>query len=250
MQFCNRAEAGQLLAQKLTAYANCENTIVLGLPRGGVPVAFEAAKMLNLPLDICLVRKLGVPGREELAMGAIAANGVRIINRSVVDWLDISDQVIDQIAAQEQAELERRARCYRDSRAYPNLHNCTLILVDDGIATGATLRAAIAILKVQQPAKIVIAVPIAAPSIVEDLGAEVDEVVCLLAPEQLNSISLWYEDFTQTSDETVCRLLNALPLKPDGSIATEPENAANPDEVLNSPGTGLANDHEMVETNP
>ena len=218
MQFCNRAEAGQLLAKELTAYANCENTIVLGLPRGGVPVAFEVAKRLNLPLDICLVRKLGVPGRKELAMGAIAANGVRILNQSVVDWLDIPDLVIDQVAAQEQEELERRDRCYRGDRTWPNLHNRTLLLVDDGVATGSTLRAAIAILKHQQPAKIVIAVPIAAPSTINELETEVDQVVCLLTPEQLNSISLWYKDFSQTSDETVCCLLDALQLEPDRPI--------------------------------
>lgn len=230
MQFCDRSEAGQLLAQKLTAYANCENTIVLGLPRGGVPVAFEVAKMLNLPLDICLVRKLGVPGRKELAMGAIAANGIRIINRSVVDWLNISDQVIDQVAAWEQKELERRDRCYRGDRPHPKLHDCTLLLVDDGIATGATLRAAIAILKHQQPAKIVIAVPIASPSTVTALETEVDELVCLQTPEQLNSISLWYKDFSQTSDETVCRLLNALELEQHTSIVNELEDTSDLDQ--------------------
>ena len=233
MQFCNRTEAGQLLAKQLTAHANCENTIVLGLPRGGVPVAFEVAKRLNLPLDICLVRKLGVPGRKELAMGAIAANGVRILNQSVVDWLNISAQEIDQVTAQEQEELERRDHCYRGDRPWPNLHNYTILLVDDGIATGSTLRAAIAILKIQQPAKIVIAVPIAAPSTVKGLESEVDELVCLITPEQLSSISLWYKDFGQTSDETVCSLLNALKPEQGASIDKTFEDTNDLDTELN-----------------
>ncbi|MDJ0707715.1 MAG: phosphoribosyltransferase [Leptolyngbyaceae cyanobacterium MO_188.B28] len=224
MQFCNRTEAGRLLAQQLTAYANCENTIVLGLPRGGVPVAFEVAKLLNLPLDVCLVRKLGAPGRKELAMGAIAADGIRILNHGVVDWLDISDQIIEQITAQEKVELDRRERCYRGYRPFPKLQNCTLILVDDGVATGSTLRAAIAILKHHQPAKLVVAVPIASPSTVKELKAEVDQVVCLQTPEQLQSISLWYKDFTQTSDETVCALLNAIHFERGAVPADEVEN--------------------------
>lgn len=245
MQFCNRAEAGRLLAQKLTAYANCENTIVLGLPRGGVPVAFEVAKMLNLPLDICLVRKLGAPGRKELAMGAIATHGVRILNRSVLDWLDISDQMIEQVAAQEQAELERRDRCYRGDRPCPNLQNCTLLLVDDGIATGSTLRAAIAILKHQQPAKIVIAVPVASPTTLNALEAEVDQVVCLQAPEQLHSISLWYKDFSQTSDETVCSLLNARQVELGASMVSQPQDTSDLAQELNPLGQELTSDHEL-----
>ena len=228
MQFCNRTEAGQLLAQQLTAYANCENTIVLGLPRGGVPVAFEVAKHLNLPLDICLVRKLGVPGRKELAMGAIAADGVRVLNHSVVDWLDISDQIIEHITVQEKAELDRRERCYRGYRPFPNLHNRNLLLVDDGVATGSTLRAAIAILKHHQPAQLIVAVPIASPSTVKELEAEVDQVICLQTPEQLHSISLWYEDFTQTSDETVCALLNAVHFKRVAVPADELDDEAPP----------------------
>ena len=233
MQFCDRAEAGRRLAQKLTAYANCENTIVLGLPRGGVPVAFEVAKRLNLPLDICLVRKLGTPGRKELAMGAIAANGVRVLNQSVVEWLDISDQMIEQVTAQEKAELDRRDRCYRGDRPGPNLQSCTLLLVDDGIATGSTLRAAIAILKQQQPAKIVVAVPIASPSTIHALAAEVDQVVCLQTPDQLNSISLWYKDFSQTSDETVCSLLNILQLRQTVGPINQSEDQKDLDPTLN-----------------
>ena len=238
MQFCNRAEAGRLLAQQLTDYANCENTIVLGLPRGGVPVAFEAAKLLNLPLDICLVRKLGVPGREELAMGAIAADGVRILNRSVVDWLDISDQMIEKVTFQEKAELERRERCYRSYRPFPKLQNCTLILVDDGIATGSTLRAAIAILKHHQPAKIVVAAPIASPVTVKELEAEVDQVVCLQTPERLHSISLWYKDFNQTSDETVCALLNAIDLERGEASLDASEDRSDGSQLLNSSRSG------------
>ena len=245
MQFCNRAEAGRLLAQQLTAYANCENTIVLGLPRGGVPVAFEAAKRLNLPLDICLVRKLGAPGREELAMGAIAADGVRILNRGVVDWLDISDQMIEQVTVQEQAELERRERCYRGYRPFPKLQNCTLILVDDGIATGSTLRAAIAILKHHQPAKLVIAVPIASPITVKELEAEVDQVVCLETPDPLHSISLWYKDFSQTSDETVCALLNAIHFERGVAPLNQSADESDWDQALNPSEMELTGGQEL-----
>jgi predicted phosphoribosyltransferase len=198
---------GQLLAKKLTTYANRSDVIVLGLPRGGVPVAFEIAKKLNLPLDICLVRKLGVPGREELAMGAIASGGVRVINRDVVGWLHLPPQVIEGVAVEEQRELERRDRAYRGDRPLPRIKNQTIILVDDGIATGSTLRAAIGVLKQQEPKEIIIAVPVAADATCEELRTEVDKIVCLLKPEFLHSISLWYEDFSQTTDEEVKELL-------------------------------------------
>ncbi|MGK7872817.1 MAG: phosphoribosyltransferase [Xenococcaceae cyanobacterium] len=203
----NRTEAGRLLASKLAAYANRSDVLVLALPRGGVPVAFEIAKALNVPLDICLVRKLGVPKRKELAMGAIAMGGVMVINHDVVDWLHISKKMIDQVAAQEWQELERRDRLYRGNRPVPDMSNRTIILVDDGIATGSTLRAAIAALRQQQPKTIVVAVPVAPPSTCKELKAEVDKVVCLRTPEPLYSISLWYEDFSQTTDGEVRNLL-------------------------------------------
>lgn len=210
--FRNRTQAGQLLAQKLTAYANCPDVIVLGLPRGGIPVAFEVAKALQVPLDICLVRKLGVPEQPELAMGAIGMGDVTVLNEEVVQELGIDEAAIAHVTAQEQQELERRDQTYRGNRLLPQIKQRTVILVDDGIATGATLRAAIATLRQQQPDKIIVAVPIAPPTVCQALKAEVDEVVCFIAPEDLNSISHWYEDFSQTSDEEVCHLLRVTPM--------------------------------------
>lgn len=203
----NRTEAGQLLALKLAPYANRSDVLVLALPRGGVPVAFEIAKILNLPLDVCLVRKLGVPERKELAMGAIAMGGVLVINHDVVDWLHIPQEVIQQVIDQEQQELERRDRAYRGDRSFPDLKERIIILVDDGIATGSTLRAAIATLRKQGTQSIVVAVPIVPPSTCEELQAEVDKIVCLRKPDPLHSISLWYKSFPQTSDEEVRNLL-------------------------------------------
>ena len=199
----NRTQAGRLLALKLKQYTDHPQGLVLGLPRGGIPVASEIAKYLHLPLDICLVRKLGVPGRKELAMGAIATGGIRVLNQDILDWLKISDSAIEEVAGEELAELSRRERVYRGERPYPEIANRTIILVDDGIATGATLRAAIAVLKPQQPSSIIVAVPVASLDICQLLETEVDRVVCLMKPEQLNSISLWYEDFGQTTDEQV-----------------------------------------------
>lgn len=206
-RFRNRAEAGRQLASELAAYANRSDVVVLGLPRGGVPVAFEIAKALQVPLDICLVRKLGVPGHEELAMGAIGPQQVRVLNASIVQDLGISLEVIEQVAAKEQQELERRQQAYRGHRLPPDLRQQTVIVVDDGIATGATFRAAIAVLQQQHPARIVVAVPIAAPSTCKQLQTEVDEVVCLMAHEQLHAIGLWYDDFSQTTDQEVRELL-------------------------------------------
>jgi len=207
MQFRDRTEAGQLLAKKLTAYAYRSDVVVLALPRGGVPVAFEVAKALNVPLDICLVRKLGVPGQKELAMGAIARDDVMVIDHDVVEWLGIKRAVIDRVVAMEQQELQRRDRAYRGSRPIPNVRQRTVILVDDGIATGSTIRAAIATLHQQQPEQIVVAVPVAANATCQELKTEVDQVVCLITPEPLQSISLWYENFSQTTDAEVRNLL-------------------------------------------
>jgi putative phosphoribosyl transferase len=206
-QLRNRTQAGQLLAKKLTVYANRSDVIVLGLPRGGVPVAFELAQALNVPLDICLVRKLGVPGQEELAMGAIGWGDVMTINEDVVNWLGISRDTIARVAGMEQQELQRRDRMYRGDRPIPDVQHRTVILVDDGIATGSTIRAAITTLRQQQPDQIVVAVPVASPITCNQLKAEVDQVVCLIAPASLSSISLWYKDFSQTTDAEVCNLL-------------------------------------------
>lgn len=207
MRFNNRIEAGEKLARKLTNYKNRDNVLVLALPRGGVPVAFEIAKQLNLPLDVCVVRKLGVPDRPELAMGAIALGGVRVINQDVVNWLNIPPQIIEEVTRKEQQELHRREQVYRGDHPFPKLYDKTIILVDDGIATGSTIQAAIAILEKQQAKKIIIAVPVAPPAVCQELHHEVDELVCLTTPDDLNSISLWYEDFSQTTDEEVCSLL-------------------------------------------
>ncbi len=206
-RFRNRAEAGHLLAQKLIAYAYRPDVLVLGLPRGGVPVAFEVAKALQVPLDIWLVRKLGVPTQKELAMGAIATGGVRVLNQEVVNWLGISDEVIDKVAAQEQQELERRNQVYRGNRPAPDVRNRTIILVDDGLATGSTMHAAITSLRQQQPDRIIVAVPVAPPSVYKDFKHEADEIVCLQTPELFHAIGVWYVDFSQTTDQEVRDLL-------------------------------------------
>lgn len=205
--FRNRTEAGQLLARELTIYANRPDVLVLGLPRGGVPVAFEVAKALRLPLDICIVRKLGVPGHSELAMGALASGDVMVLNEEVIQEIGISQEVINKVAAKEKQELLRRERTYRGKRPISNLKNRNIILVDDGIATGSTLRAAINSLRQQQPKSIVVAVPVAPPLTCKELKKEVDEVVCLLMPEPLYAIGLWYEGFSQTTDQEVSNLL-------------------------------------------
>lgn len=206
-QFRNRAEAGHLLAQKLTDYAYRPDVWVLGLPRGGVPVAFEVAKALHVPMDIWLVRKLGVPTQKELAMGAITTGGIRVINQQVVRWLGISDAVIDKVAAQEQQELERRKQVYRGNRPAPDLRNRTIILVDDGLATGSTMHAAIASLRQQQPDRIIVAVPVAPSSVYKEFQREADEMVCLQTPESFEAIGAWYVDFSQTTDQEVRELL-------------------------------------------
>jgi putative phosphoribosyl transferase len=206
-RFQNRRQAGKLLAANLTAYANRPDVLVLGLPCGGVPVASEVAKALNVPLDICLVRKLGVPGHKELAMGAMGSDGVRVLNYDVVSYLGISSHKIDEVAAKELRELQRREHIYRGIRPLPEIKNHTIILVDDGLATGATMRAAIAVLKQEHPQSIIVAVPVAPRSLCEELKAEVDKVECLTMPDPFYSVSLWYDDFSQTSDEEVRHLL-------------------------------------------
>lgn len=202
-KFRDRTEAGRQLALQLTHYANCDKVVVIALPRGGVPVAFEVAKALKVPLDICLVRKLGVPGHRELAMGAIAAGGVRVLNYEVVSWLGISRRTIERVAARELRELQRRDRVYRGDRTPPDIQDHTVLLIDDGVATGSTIRAAIAVLREQQPKRIVAAIPVTSLEVYRELKAEVDEVVCVMTPEPFYSIALWYENFAQTTDEEV-----------------------------------------------
>jgi putative phosphoribosyl transferase len=220
VRFRDRKSAGQQLASKLSTYANCDDVLVIGLPRGGVPVAAEVAKALHAPLDICLVRKLGVPGHKELAMGAIASGGVRVRNEDVLDLLGISDERIDEVAAREFRELERRDRVYRGNRPPPDLRNLTVILVDDGLATGSTMRAAIAAIRHQSPQRIVVAVPVGAPDTCDAIRGEVDEVVCFMSQDPLYAIGLWYENFTQTTDEEVCKLLekNILRRRPKAAM--------------------------------
>jgi putative phosphoribosyl transferase len=208
MQFANRISAGRLLAKKLETYANRSDVVVLALPRGGVPVAYEVARALNAPLDVFLVRKLGVPGYEELAMGAIASGGVRVLNESVVRYLDISDRVIDLVAAEEQRELQRRERLYRGASLPLDVGDRTVIIVDDGLATGSTMRAAVNALKNLRPAKIIVAAPVAARETCESFKADVDSTcVCFMSPEPFQGVGLWYRDFSQTTDEEVCYLL-------------------------------------------
>jgi putative phosphoribosyl transferase len=205
--FHDRREAGRLLAAKLAAYANRLDVLVLALPRGGVPVAFEVARALNAPLDVFIVRKLGVPGHEELAMGAVATGGVRVLNDEIVSVLRIPDYFINEVVAQELQELERRERLYRGDLPPPDVRGRTVILVDDGLATGATMYAAIQALRQQQPARIVVAVPTASPESCEGLRTEVDEVICGITPEPFYAVGFWYEDFSQTADEEVRDLL-------------------------------------------
>src|SRR3954452_23015351 len=214
--FRDRAEAGRALARELADYAGRPDVLVLALPRGGVPVAYEVARALGAPLDVFLVRKLGVPGHEELALGAIATGGVRLLNEEVVQGLRIPPQVIDRVAATERAELERRERDYRGERPAPEARGKIVILIDDGLATGASMRAAVAALRQGQPARIVVAVPISAPSTCEEFQDEVDEVVCARTPEPFYAVGLWYEDFSQTTDEEVRDLLRRAG---DGRVA-------------------------------
>ncbi|AFY95734.1 phosphoribosyltransferase [Chamaesiphon minutus] len=207
-RFRDRTEAGQLLASQLTAYANHPDVLVLGIPRGGVPVAFEVAEALNAPLDICLVRKLGVPGHPELAIGAISASGFEVLNENLLDWLRISGHTIAEVASLELQKLHRHDLIYRGDRTPLKIHDRIVILVDEGLATGAMMRAAIGEIAPHQPQRIIIAAPVAPPDTCQELRLEVDEVVCLVTPEQFEGIGLWYKDFERTTDDEVCELLN------------------------------------------
>jgi predicted phosphoribosyltransferase len=207
MLFQDRREAGRVLAERLQPYANRPDVMVLALPRGGVPVAFEVAEALHAPLDVFLVRKLGLPGQEELAMGAIATGGVLVLNEELVEALGIPEGVIREVAREEERELERREQVFRDDRPLPNVHGKTVILIDDGLATGSTMRAAVAALRQLGPRRIVVAVPVAAAETCDEFRGLVDDIVCAETPEPFYGVGRWYEDFTQTSDEEVRELL-------------------------------------------
>jgi putative phosphoribosyl transferase len=205
--FPNRAEAGRLLAEKLDKYAGRDDVLVLGLPRGGVPVAYEVAQRLGAPLDVFIVRKLGVPGFEELALGAIASGGVRVLNDDVVRALPNANELIESVTAKEMEELERREQRYRDGRPAPEPRGRIVILVAEGLATGATMRAAVAALRQRGAAKIVVAVPVGAADTCRQFEAEVDEMVCVIASEWFQAVGQYYEDFSQITDEEVRELL-------------------------------------------
>jgi len=205
--FKDRMDAGRRLASHLGKYAGRDDVVVLGLPRGGVPVAFEVARELHAPLDVFIVRKLGAPGQPELAMGAIASGGVRILNPEVVRWSGASEQAVERVTRSERAELERRETLYRGDREPPEVEGKTVILVDDGLATGASMKAALQALKPRKPAAVVVAVPTAAPETRAEFENEVDEIVCAHTPQPFGAVGAWYRDFTQTSDAEVRELL-------------------------------------------
>jgi putative phosphoribosyl transferase len=207
MIFADRREAGRVLASRLKEYADRPDVLVLALPRGGVPVAFEVAQALHAPLDVILVRKLGLPGYEELAMGAIASGGVRVLNEDVIRGLRIPERFVDAVAAAEQRELERRERLYRGDRPPSDVRGRTVILVDDGLATGSTMRAAVVALRQRGAARIVVAVPVGAPETCAEFEQEADDVICAQTPEPFYAVGLWYGDFSQTTVEEVRDLL-------------------------------------------
>ena len=206
-QFCNRTEAGQFLAENLGSYANRDDVLVLALPRGGVPVAAEVAKRLNAPLDVFVVRKLGLPGHPELAMGAIASGGVRVFNGEVVNALRIPDEVIDAVSAEELIELQRREKVYRAGLPPLDVEGKTIIVVDDGIATGSTMLAAVSALRQLNAARIIIAAPVIAGSTYYEIRRAADDVAAVIVPESFSAVGQWYEDFSQTSDKEVRELL-------------------------------------------
>jgi putative phosphoribosyl transferase len=220
LPFEDRAQAGRLLGEALAEYAKRSDVIVLALPRGGVPVGFEVARMIDAPLDIMLVRKLGTPGQEELAMGAIASGGVCVLNPDIVAVIDISQEAIEAVVATERQELERRERAYRGNKPPPPVENHFIILVDDGLATGASMLAAVSALRQRKPASIVVAIPVAPSDTVQRLKQEADEVVCLATPEPFSAVGRWYREFSQTSDDEVKSLL-----KRANSMSTTPLNA-------------------------
>lgn len=208
--FQDRSHAGRLLAEKLAHYAGRKDVLVLALPRGGVAVGFEIARALRVPLDVFVVRKLGVPGHEELAMGAVATGGIRVLQQNVIHTLGISQQMIEAVTERELEEVARRELAYRGVRLAPVVVGRAVILVDDGLATGSTMHAAVQALKRLAPARIVMAVPIGAPEICEQFRHKVDEIVCLETPEELDGVGLWYEDFSQLNDDDVRNFLRRV----------------------------------------
>lgn len=208
-RFADREEGGRELAAKLAAYKNRKDVIILALPRGGVPVAFEIAKYLNAPLDVFLVRKLGVPKREEMAFGAIASGGIIVLNESVINSFKIPNSIIQQVIEKEEAELERREKKYRSERSTIDIRNKTVILVDDGLATGATMRAALAAIRNIGTKQIIVAAPVASTDVCEEINKKSNEIcICVMTPEPFYGVGMWYRDFKQTTDEEVCYLLD------------------------------------------
>jgi predicted phosphoribosyltransferase len=210
-RYRNREEAGRELARALTSYRRRPDVLILALPRGGVPVACEIARELGAPLDVFVVRKLGAPGQAELAIGAIASGGVRVLNEDVVATLGVGQTDLERVTARELDELRRREAAYRHDRPTPSIAGRVVVLVDDGLATGATMRAAIAALRVQQPARIVVAVPVGARDTVREIGLLCDELVCPLTPAGFGAVGEWYDDFSETTDEDVRRLIGSSP---------------------------------------
>jgi putative phosphoribosyl transferase len=205
--FRDRRDAGKVLAAQVVKAVSDPDTVVLALPRGGVPVAFEVARALKAPLDVYVVRKLGLPGEEELAIGAIASGGVRVLNRALIAHLQVPEELIERVTVEEARELERRERLYRGDRRLIALQGRAVILVDDGLATGATMLAAVRSVRDQQPLRIIVAVPVASPSACEDIRGEVDQMICVAAPEPFLAVGSWYDNFSQTSDAEVRSLL-------------------------------------------
>jgi putative phosphoribosyl transferase len=215
--FANRRAAGVELARGLERFARRTDVVVLALPRGGVPVAYEVARALGAPLDVFLVRKLGLPGHRELAMGAIASGGVRVLNDDVVAWYRVPDAVIDEAAREEQAELERRERLYREGRPGVELAGRVVLLIDDGLATGSTMKAAVQAVRARGPRRIVVAVPVGAPETCREFQGIADEIVCARVPQHFSAVGQWYRDFSQTTDEEVRQLLHEHPETVEGS---------------------------------
>jgi len=213
--FIDRRHAGRVLASRLTNYVGRDDVIVLALPRGGVPVAYEVASALGAPMDVFLVRKLGTPGHRELAMGAIATGGVRVLNEDVVRWYGISEAAIERVVREEQEELARRELAYRDDRQAPDLENRVVILIDDGLATGSTMRAAALAVRVHRPARVIIAVPVGASQTCGELAAVADEVICANTPEPFSAVGQWYLNFDQTDDDEVRELLQKSTTTPE-----------------------------------
>lgn len=210
-RFLDRRDAGRQLARKLTNYADRPDALVLALPRGGVPVAYEVSQALHIPMDVLIVRKLGLPAQEELAIGAIASGGIRVLNQDVINYLQVDQEVIDRVTEREQVELRRREQQYRGNRLPPDARDRTVILIDDGLATGASMLAAVRGIRTQNPARIVVAVPTAAPQAMDLLQQEADEVAVVMSPEPFDGVGKWYRDFSQTTDEEVRTLLQDQP---------------------------------------